>query len=56
MVLEAKRLLAFGDLTVAQCAARLGFDDTANFGKFFERGAGCTPGAFREQSGAGGGS
>jgi AraC-like DNA-binding protein len=56
VVLEAKRLLAFGDLTAAQCAARLGFDDTANFGKFFERGAGCTPGAFREESGAGGGS
>jgi AraC-like DNA-binding protein len=50
VVLEAKRLLAYEDLTAAQCAARLGFDDTANFGKFFERGAGRTPGAFREES------
>lgn len=54
VVLEAKRLLAYEDLTVAQVAARLGFDDTANFGKFFERGAGRTPGAFREESRGGG--
>ncbi|GAA5159365.1 MULTISPECIES: helix-turn-helix domain-containing protein [Amycolatopsis] len=48
VVLEAKRLLAHTDITVAECARRLGFDDPANFAKFFQARAGSTPGAFAE--------
>jgi AraC-like DNA-binding protein len=47
VVLEAKRLLAHGNLTVLQCAQQLGFHDAANFSKFFEQRTGLTPGAFR---------
>jgi AraC-like DNA-binding protein len=47
VLLEAKRLLAHSDLTVMQCARRVGFHDAANFSKFFEQRAGLTPGAFR---------
>ncbi|QIS08391.1 helix-turn-helix domain-containing protein [Nocardia arthritidis] len=46
VVLEAKRLLAHAGITVAECARRVGFDDAANFAKFFTARAGCTPGAF----------
>ena len=35
VVLEAKRLLAHSDITAAECASRTGFDDPANFSKFF---------------------
>lgn len=49
VVLEAKRLLAHDDATVAQCATRLGFDDTANFGRFFASRVGLAPGAFRDE-------
>jgi AraC-like DNA-binding protein len=47
VVLEAKRLLAHGDLPAARCAGRLGFEDAANFSKFFQHHTGMTPGAFR---------
>lgn len=47
VVLEAKRLLVHGDLPAARCASELGFDDAANFAKFFQRHTGHTPGAFR---------
>ncbi|MFC4905726.1 helix-turn-helix domain-containing protein [Actinomadura gamaensis] len=50
VALEARRLLADGDLSAARAAARLGFDDAANFAKFFERHAGTTPGAFRAEA------
>jgi AraC-like DNA-binding protein len=46
VVLEAKRLLAHTDITVAECARRTGFDDPANFSKFFRARAGRAPGAF----------
>lgn len=46
VVLEAKRLLAHTGITVAECARRTGFDDTANFSKFFRARAGLAPGAF----------
>lgn len=45
-VLEAKRLLAHTGITVAECARRTGFEDPANFSKFFRARAGLTPGAF----------
>jgi AraC-like DNA-binding protein len=47
VVLEAKRLLAHTDTTVAECARTLGFDDTANFTKFFRAHVGTAPGRFR---------
>ena len=46
VVLEAKRLLAHTGITVAECARRTGFDDPANFSKFFRDRAGIVPGAF----------
>ncbi len=47
MTLEAKRLLAHSDLPAARIADRLGFDDAANFSKFFRQRTGLAPGAFR---------
>jgi len=46
VVLEAKRLLAHGGITVTECARRAGFGDSANFSKFFRARTGLTPGAF----------
>lgn len=48
VVLEAKRLLAHGDRSAAGIAARLGFEDAANFSKFFHHRTGATPIAFRD--------
>ncbi|MDO3703482.1 helix-turn-helix domain-containing protein [Micromonospora sp. C28SCA-DRY-2] len=50
-VLEAKRLLAGTDLTVAAIAGRLGFADPAYFCRFFRREVGDSPGAFRRHGG-----
>ncbi|WP_308312550.1 AraC family transcriptional regulator [Streptomyces sp. ISL-11] len=47
VMLEAKRLLAHSDLPAARIAGRIGFDDAANFSKFFQHRADCSPGAFR---------
>lgn len=47
LALEARRLLAYTDLSVAAVGRRLGFDDAANFCKFFARATGTTPGVFR---------
>ncbi len=49
LVLEAKRLLAHSDLSVARCAQRLGFDDPANFTAYFRRATGKAPGAWRRR-------
>lgn len=46
VVLEAKRLLAHTDITVGECARRTGFDDPANFSKFFQARTRLAPGAF----------
>ncbi len=46
VILEAKRLLAHDGTTVAECARRTGFDDPANFSKFFRSRCGLPPGAF----------
>ena len=50
VVLEAKRLLAHTGITVTECARRAGFDDPANFSKFFRARTGLTPGAFAAQA------
>jgi AraC-like DNA-binding protein len=47
VALEAKRLLAESDLPVAQVGSRLGFPEPTNFGRFFTRMVGCSPGNFR---------
>ncbi|MFJ8140834.1 AraC family transcriptional regulator [Streptomyces sp. NPDC096013] len=47
VALEAQRLLAHTDEPVATIARRLGFLEATNFGKFFTRRIGVTPGAFR---------
>ncbi|MER5936585.1 helix-turn-helix transcriptional regulator [Streptomyces sp. NPDC001928] len=52
VVLEAKRLLAHTTLPVAAIGRRLGFTEPTNFGKFFTRETGGTPGAFRTREGA----
>jgi AraC family transcriptional regulator, transcriptional activator of pobA len=45
---EAKRLLAHSDLTVAEVAYRLHFEDPSYFGRFFRRESGSSPAAFRK--------
>ncbi|NTW40718.1 MAG: AraC family transcriptional regulator [Cellulomonadaceae bacterium] len=50
VVLEAKRLLAHETVPVADIAARLGFDDPANFSKYFTLRAGATPAEFRRRA------
>ena len=47
VVLEAKRLLAHTSRPVATIAHVLGFSEPTNFGKFFTRQTGQTPGTFR---------
>ncbi|MFI5936442.1 helix-turn-helix domain-containing protein [Actinoplanes sp. NPDC051494] len=52
VALEARRLLACTDLSVAEIGRRLGFGEPTNFGRFFHREAGQSPGMFRAGSGA----
>jgi AraC-like DNA-binding protein len=47
VALEARRLLAATDLPVAEVGRRLGFPEPTNFGRFFQREVGRSPGAFR---------
>jgi AraC-like DNA-binding protein len=47
VTLEAKRLLAGTDLPVAEIGRRLGFPEPTNFGRFFQREVGQSPGGFR---------
>ena len=49
IVLEAKVWLFQSDLTVAQIADELGFDDQSNFGKLFRRYTGTSPANFRNR-------
>jgi AraC-like DNA-binding protein len=50
IALEAQRLLATTDLPVADVGGMLGFDEPTNFGRFFARETGHTPGGFRSAS------
>ncbi|WP_326554438.1 helix-turn-helix domain-containing protein [Micromonospora sp. NBC_01813] len=47
VALQAKRLLAATSLPVAEIGQRLGFAEPTNFGRFFQREVGCSPGTFR---------
>lgn len=49
VALAAKRLLACTDLPVAEVGRRLGFPEPTNFGRFFQREVGRSPGAFRAE-------
>ncbi|MFD3931932.1 helix-turn-helix domain-containing protein [Streptomyces sp. NPDC058614] len=50
VALQAQRLLAHTDEPIAVIARRLGFSEPTNFGKFFTRQTGTTPGAFRHHT------
>lgn len=50
ILLEAKRLLTYTDLTAKEIAYQLGYDDPAYFNRFFTQKAGCTPSAFRKST------
>lgn len=47
VTLEAKRLLVHTDLVIAAIGHAVGFREPTNFGKFFAREVGMTPGVFR---------
>ena len=47
VALEARHLLACTSLSVAEVGRRLGFPEPTNFGRFFHREVGESPGAFR---------
>jgi len=49
VLLEAKRLLVHTRQSIGAIARALGFSEATNFAKFFRRGAGCGPSAFRRQ-------
>jgi AraC-like DNA-binding protein len=47
VLLEAKRLLAHTQLTIAEIAYTLNFDDNSYFGRYFKKYTGVTPETFR---------
>lgn len=47
VTLEAMRLLAASEASIGDVGRRLGFSEPTNFGRFFHREVGCSPGAFR---------
>ncbi|MBL0309309.1 MAG: helix-turn-helix domain-containing protein [Bacteroidetes bacterium] len=49
IMIEAKRLLAHSDLTVAEIAFELNFEDNSYFGRFFKKYDGKTPAHFRKE-------
>jgi AraC family transcriptional activator of pobA len=52
LMLEARRLLLYSDMTIAETAYYLGFDDPAYFSRLFAREAGVSPRAFRREAGS----
>ena len=48
LLVEAKRLMLYSNMTVAETAYYLGFDDPAYFTRFFARGCGASPRSFRK--------
>lgn len=49
LVREAKTLIHYTDLSIAEIAYRLDFSDPTNFGKFFKKHVGDTPIGFRKR-------
>lgn len=50
LVLEAKRTLMYTNMTIAETAYELGFNDPAYFSRFFSERVGCSPAAFRQRT------
>lgn len=50
VVLEAKRLFSYSDLTVAQVSNRLRFSEPSYFIRFFRKNSGITPEQFKEST------
>ncbi len=48
LLVEAKRLLAHSELTVAEICYELGYEDPSYFARFFRQKAGMAPGKYRE--------
>ncbi len=48
-MLEARRLLAYSDLTVSEVGYDLGFSDIQSFSRFFKRESGASPNYYKEQ-------
>jgi AraC-like DNA-binding protein len=48
VILEAKRLFSYSDLTVSQVANRLNFSNSSYFIRFFRKQTGITPDQFKE--------
>lgn len=53
IIREARRHLAYSNLSISQVAFALGYDDPAHFSKLFRRATGHSPRAFRKKSEAG---
>jgi AraC-like DNA-binding protein len=53
VALEARRLLACTALSVAEVGRHLGFPEPTNFGRFFHREVGMSPGQFRTEASPG---
>lgn len=48
IVLQAKRMLAYSDMTVKEISCALGFDDSSYFNRLFRQISGTTPAKFRQ--------
>lgn len=49
IIIEAKRMLYFSELSLKEIAYQLGFSEPANFSAFFKNGSGISPSEFRKQ-------
>jgi len=48
IILEAKRMLSYSDLSAKEIGFQLGFDEPTNFAKYFRKHTGLTPAQFRD--------
>jgi AraC family transcriptional regulator, transcriptional activator of pobA len=49
LMAEAKSMIQFSNLDIAEIAYQLDFSDASNFGKFFKKNAHVTPVEYRKQ-------
>ncbi|MBT6763846.1 MAG: helix-turn-helix domain-containing protein, partial [Prolixibacteraceae bacterium] len=49
LILEAKRLLLFSDLSNKEVAYKLNYEDPSYFARIFRKKTGLTPSGFREK-------